>query len=298
MALRIRQNPYRGINAHLHSFLQRERDGWVVFHSSYITHLADAIDAVLPEGYEVSEERSLQIRQIDPITGQETVRVPEPDVTVWSVGEHEKTGFSPAPAVGEAVLTVPVVETLMRPAEESLKAVIISEYSPGGLVTPLVRLELLSPSNKVGVGKLIYLSKRDATLQSGTVLVELDFLHESESPVPGVPSYRRANKDGYPYTLILSDPRPSIYTGNTHIFGVPVNQALPAIPVSLLGTDQITIDFESVYQTTFANKRYFSNRADYSADPVAMETYRPDDQARIRAVMAAVLNAHAPQNKG
>jgi len=61
MPIILRENAYRGVNAHLHSALQNEAGGWKVFHSAYLTHLAEVIDAHLPPGYEIGLTKSLQI---------------------------------------------------------------------------------------------------------------------------------------------------------------------------------------------------------------------------------------------
>ena len=67
MPIHFRENQYNGINAHLQSLLQQ--DGWESFHSAHITHLTEAIDQLLPYGYYVVNEKSLQISAIDPRTG-------------------------------------------------------------------------------------------------------------------------------------------------------------------------------------------------------------------------------------
>ena len=41
MPVHQRDNQYRGVNAHLHSLLQREGGGWEMFHAAHITHLID-----------------------------------------------------------------------------------------------------------------------------------------------------------------------------------------------------------------------------------------------------------------
>ncbi|HLA43610.1 MAG TPA: hypothetical protein VJZ27_09255, partial [Aggregatilineales bacterium] len=81
MTIRTRRNQYRGVNAHLHSYLQAH-SGWQGFHNTFIIYLVNEINARLPEGYIVDAEQSLQIREIHPDTG-ERIRRPEPDLTVF-----------------------------------------------------------------------------------------------------------------------------------------------------------------------------------------------------------------------
>jgi len=47
----IDHNPYRGVNAHLNSFLQLE--GWESFHSAFIAQLSNSLDTMLPPNYYV-----------------------------------------------------------------------------------------------------------------------------------------------------------------------------------------------------------------------------------------------------
>ena len=63
--IRLKQNPYRGPNAHLLSLQQTpDRDNaglWHSFHSDYITYSVEWLNANLPDGYSALSEQSLQI---------------------------------------------------------------------------------------------------------------------------------------------------------------------------------------------------------------------------------------------
>lgn len=65
MSIFLRENPYRGVNAHLHSYLQNEQGVWKVFHNKHIADIAEALDRLLPPGYEVILICSLQIEPVD-----------------------------------------------------------------------------------------------------------------------------------------------------------------------------------------------------------------------------------------
>ncbi|MDZ4765058.1 MAG: hypothetical protein SGI73_10955 [Chloroflexota bacterium] len=64
MPIHLRDNQYRGVNAHLHSLLQSDYDGWETFHRDHIGYLRLELERALPveSGYFVLAERSLQIR--------------------------------------------------------------------------------------------------------------------------------------------------------------------------------------------------------------------------------------------
>jgi hypothetical protein len=70
VALRLRDNQYRGINAHLHSYLQQHSE-WSMFHSNHVVDIQQALQALLPPetGYFVVSERSIQLIRDDLITG-------------------------------------------------------------------------------------------------------------------------------------------------------------------------------------------------------------------------------------
>jgi hypothetical protein len=57
------QNPYPGINAHFNSWLQKPaREAmWGGFHLSFLVHLADVLNTVLPEHYVAFTEKSKQL---------------------------------------------------------------------------------------------------------------------------------------------------------------------------------------------------------------------------------------------
>lgn len=291
--LRTRLNQYRGVNAHMHSYAQHERDGWSNFHSTHITLMMLAIENILPPGYEVASERSLQIRDSDLEDGNVIIRKPQPDISIWDTGANPKS-VSAATTHTSPTLTIPLVDTLPDlNAEEAMKAVVIRELSPtGGESKPVTRIELLSPGNKVGDGKLVYLAKRQLTMQTGTVLIEIDYLHETSSPVAGVPDYVQRQPRSFPYVITVSDPRPTFQEGVLKIYGVRVDQILPTLEIPLSGQESIQFDFDAVYQQTVFSSRYFYNRADYSQPPVAFDTYALEDQKRILARMAAIQKAY------
>jgi hypothetical protein len=55
-------NPYRGINAHLHSLLQRRSDGWRVLHNLYMWRVQMALAGQLPPGFDACLAPSMQPR--------------------------------------------------------------------------------------------------------------------------------------------------------------------------------------------------------------------------------------------
>jgi len=107
-------------------------------------------------------------------------------------------------------------------------------------------------------------------------LIEIDYLHETALIVEGIPVYP-VDAAAYPYTMVVSDPRPAWDAGKVAVYGVGVDMALPAVPIPLLNDEQLVFDFDAVYQYTFMARR-FHNLIDYSREPVRFGSYRREDQ--------------------
>ncbi|MDX1992361.1 MAG: DUF4058 family protein [bacterium] len=166
---------------------------------------------------------------------------------------------------------------------------LLDDDAPG---VPVVRIELLSPTNKPpGDGYLQYREKRSAFVQDGFPLLEIDYLHETRTPLRRVPSYPDREPESHPYLIAITDPRPTPEQGETRIYGFDVDQPIPVVELPLAGDDRLPFDFGAVYDRTFESLGYFGNRVDYAVEPEAMDRYSPSDQARIRARMAAVQAA-------
>ena len=64
--------------------------------------------------------------------------------------------------------------------------------------TPITRIELLSPANKFGGSHAaIYLMNRQRTLEAGINMVELDYLHETRSPIQAIPDYTKRESESF-----------------------------------------------------------------------------------------------------
>jgi hypothetical protein len=173
-----------------------------------------------------------------------------------------------------------------------LKAVVIRELLAQGKLGKIVtRIELLSPSNKLGGGHFdAYAVKRVDMLESGVPLIEIDYLHELPpivSPSPRYPDQQGA----FPYWIIVSDPRPNWQDGTVQGFGFHVGEAIKPIPVPLAGSEILIFDLNAVYQHTFKAGRW-GDLLDYAREPERFHTYSADDQARIRAAMESVANTN------
>jgi hypothetical protein len=285
MPVRSPKNEYRGVNAHLHSHFQNA-GGWEGFHTAHITDLARAISRALPGGYSVELEQSLQLREFHPDTS-ERLRRPQPDMTIF----QRERGWSPAPAGNlAATVTQPLIATVELPEAYYLTAAVIYKIlNDSVLGRPILRLELLSPSNKQGTDRIAYLDRRYKTLQSGLALAEIDYLHESPPVVNRLGSYRDREPGAYAYHITVSSPIPTFAEGIATIYGFGVDDPIPTVDLPLDAHRSIAIDLNAVYHVTFERISAYSYRVDYEQLPANFDRYSAADQDRIRFVMARVM---------
>lgn len=261
MPIRSPKNLYPGINPHLNSFLQSDEGSWESFHAELIIQLRRFLDENLPAGYLALAEKSLQVSEIIP---------------------SGAAAFAPTQVL-------PLSQTVEE--EELLTSIVIyqvGEEAPYG--RPVTRIEVLSPANKPGGSHYSrYRVKRIETLQSGLRLVEIDYLHESRPIITTLPSYTDRENGAYPYTILVTDPRPSFEKGQIFVYGVGVLMPLPKVNIPLAGVDSTVVDFGTVYHQVYESLRLVQVVVDYSVEPVNFHRYAEADQQLIRDKMAAIL---------
>ncbi|MBC8099266.1 MAG: DUF4058 family protein [Armatimonadetes bacterium] len=289
--IHLKHNPYKGINAHLHSTLQTN-GGWEGFHTKHISDLTAHLSEMLPEGYVVDLEQSLQIRQYHPDTGEEVLprRSLRPDVLVSRRADAPTPSSNPALITASLpVLVMPAIDSLGDDRRAYLTTISIQRIT-GEAWSRITWIELLSPTNKPdGSGYSQYAVKRANLLRAGIVLIEIDYLHETISPVPVVPSYPDHESDAYPYTITVTDPRPTLNSGQMQVYGWRVDEPLPTIVLPLaLGDAPAALALNPVYDKTFTSVSGFWARIDYAQLPANFDAYDGVDQARIQALMHTV----------
>jgi len=291
MPIRLRNNPYRGVNAHLQSYLQTAPGQWQAFHASHIQHLRDAIDTQLPPAYIAESEVSLQVNKVSvsglSLSPSGLVR---PDITLSrTYPERIVSGKGYSPTEGYTI-ELPVEETFVADDVEDLpNAIVIALADDFGYRRPVTRIELLSPSNKRGgSGYESYLMKREETLLAGLRLVEIDFLHHLQPLFSSLPSYKERSDLAYPYAIAVTDPHPDIASGRMYYYGFGVDQVFPPINIPLASDDVLLFNFAEPYHYTYRVHRSYTSWLDYGELPLAFDTYSPTDQQRIRARMEAI----------
>ncbi len=290
---KLLKNPYKGINAHLHSMAFNSEGSptiWTSIHSSHIGDITNELNRRLPPQYVARAEQSLQVWTEDMDTGDEVRKSPRPDSVIYQPLASSAGSVPTASAIAEVVqIEVGVREIRLKEMLiDEIEAAAVIIYRPdehGDLGEPITRIEVFSPTNKYGFGKQAYLQNRLMALRGGTSLVELDYVHQFPSPLPEVPPYPRG-KGSHPYSIAVTDRRadknPDVimvvreFSVDTLI---PVNVLIP-----LADDDDLLFDFNTVYHYTFETGRW-GIHIDYELPPRALETYSVSDQKRIARVM-------------
>lgn len=267
------KNPFPGVNPYLNGRLQTHTGDWPEFHTLHIGDIFALMKAqLLPMGYTAGVEQSIQIKHID--TGW--ITRPRADITVYTPDTPRSPAGKPASDTGEVIL--PLVEWVNIEDVEFYQAVTIRQDAQS---TPIVWLELLSPSNKLPQrGFEDYRDKRARVLAQGIVFVEIDYLHQSPPTFPALADYSRGEPGAYPFRITVIDPRPALREGEGRSRQFDLSQPIPTVALPLNGDDVLHFDFNAAYQTTFERGSY-GYEIDYSQPPPDVNSYGAADQAVI-----------------
>lgn len=292
--IRSIKNQYRGINAHLHSLWQTERN-WSGFHTLQIGDLLKALNTQLMHlNYIAEVEQSLQIRRL----GSQPTR-PKADLLVYDSAPNRP--FQQHDSWYGQTQTIALAELLDEHelSEKPYRALVIYELDEqsGKRGEPVAWIELLSPSNKGNSEDAdVYRAKRMNIMVSGLVFVEIDYLNRTPptfSSIPGIYTLigREPSAFPYPYHVIVIDPRPSVEEGRARVEPFNVDDAIPAVKIPLNGDDVIQFDFSMPYHKTIEESSYTLRYVNYGELPSDFDQYSESDQTRIVNRMLTVLKA-------
>ncbi len=287
MPIRSIKNQYRGINPHLHSFWQAERE-WGNFHNPYINQLIIALRPILvPIGYTVKFEDAIQIRRVSELEDDELKRH-ESDMTIYDVTpsrymqQRERTPHLTG-------LVMPKIEFLPEKASLKKPYQAVAIYKRQQEQRPIVWIELLSPSNKLGgQDRRDYIDKRQDIIDSGIIFVEIDFLHEYRPAFENLPDYSSKQRNSHPYRIVLIEPE---VEGRVSINEFDADDPIPTVNIPLSGAEVLAFDFDKPYQKQFEEMVYGLEQVDYAQLPLRFNRYSEADQLRIVNRMLTILEA-------
>jgi hypothetical protein len=205
---------------------------WTTFHFSFGAELVRQLAPKLRPRYLVLPVERLVIEEAGDIAVLTTSVYP--DVSIVASVPPE------APAEGTGGVVAPVQLATVVPQAVPHMSIEIRDVTERRLVTAI---EILSPTNKRGDGRLEYLAKRRRILLSSAHLIELDLLRGGQR-VP----MQQALPDA-PYFVLLSraERRPI-----TEVWPVMLDAVLPTVPVPLLpGDADVLLDLQAAMSATY-----------------------------------------------
>jgi len=224
---------------------------WPDFHPRFINYWCERIADVLPDNYEARIGERVYV--VEPMPGVK--KQLGPDVTVTRTGKRRP---APPKSSGTATLEPATIPTLIL--QEVKEAYIKLIHRPGRDVVAV--LELLSPTNKAGEGREIYLRKRHALMFQNVHLIELDLLLQGQP----MPLAKPLPQGDYHYLVTRYDRRP-----NCDVYAWNLADRLPTVPVPLRAPDaDVFCDLGTVFSTAYQRGRYRRAINYRNAPPVSL----------------------------
>jgi hypothetical protein len=219
---------------------------WPDFHARFIPFSCDALNDVLPEQYDARIETLAQVVEIP----EEEIRLMEPDLYIASPRKSARRTKATA-TLDQVILRAPRYQEVRHHWIRVL-------YRPEERVVTVI--EVLSPTNKSGIGYHEYQAKRDRILARNTHLVELNLLVGGRRP-----EIASDWPPGDYYALIArAEQRP-----RADIKSWTVREPLPTIPNPLRAPDpDVQINLAQVFTTTYDRGRY-ARVVNYAEPPFA-----------------------------
>lgn len=229
---------------------------WPDFHATFINYCREALSDLLPDHYEARIGERVNLVEVEP----ERIKRIGPDVSITRGGWTGQSG-----RISSAVATLEPVTIPLVIEEASRETYIEVLHRPERALVTVI--EVLSPSNKEGDGRVLYLAKRNALLMQDVSVVELDFLLGGRRlPLAG------AYPPGDLFALVSrSGNRPAC-----DIYGWPIRNPLPAISIPLRAPDgDVILSLAEVFHTAYERGRY-RRSIDYAIPP-ALANLSPHD---------------------
>jgi hypothetical protein len=237
-------SPFPGIDPYL------EAQGyWGDFHPRFTTYLCDSLNDVLPEPYVAQLGEQLRLVEL---SRREAKRI-IPDVAILRGGRKAVSTAARSKDAGGTLTLEPVTIALPRVTMEVRDVWIEILRLPKK--APVSVIEVLSPTNKMGVGSAEYLQKRRKMIRQKVHLIELDFLLGGHR----LPMDQALPPGDYYAMVARAKRRP-----DCDVYAWTIRDRLPAIPIPLRAPDpDVALDLAGVFATAYDRGRY-GRLIDYS----------------------------------
>ncbi len=257
-------SPFPGMNPFLEApYL------WSEVHSRLIVALANDLGSRLRPKYYTAIETRTYLED-----DSEGVLVGVPDAVVFAGTQTRQ--YTPATV---STVTVPQAQPqrvqLVEPIEIKERFLEVRQVKTNAVIAAV---EILSPKNKRGDGRISYLKKRQAVLESRTHLIEIDLLR-AHQPMPMVGVSGLGD-----YRILVSD---AAQRPDAELYAFGLRDRIPTFPLPLQPDDApLTVDLQPLLQTVY-DEGNFDLRVDYSA-PVPEPALSESDRAWVQECLSSV----------
>ena len=269
-------SPFPGMDPYIEA-----QANWQDFHNSLIAGIRDALGVRLPEDYVARTDERIEVASFEGREGT-TYR---PDVLV-AHGERSPRRDH-AGGLGAATMEPQVIDVTDQEIEEVRVSWLEIRRLPKFELVTVV--EVLSPTNKIGPGRLEYAEKRDALFARKVNLVEIDLLLGG-SRMPG----GRLARDKHYFAVVSRGhelPRGSAY-------GWTVRDRLPTIPIPLRQPDpDVLIDLQELADRVYDFGRY-GKTLRYDLPLPEGTPIHPEDRAWVEGREPGARDAEIPRSSG
>jgi hypothetical protein len=237
-------SPFPGMNPYLEL-----PQGWTGVHHWLITELARALGLLLPANYYVAVEE-----RVYEVSDAESTLIGIPDNSIARKTATIPTDIQPG---NVAMLSQPT--TVILPMPITLKEGYL-EVRKAGTHQVITVIEVLSPTNKQGEGRIKFEEKRQNVLASSANLVEIDLLRK------GHPMAFSSASTPTHYRILVSR---SKRRPRADLYGFNLQDMLPIFTMPLQDHDaELAIDLKIMLENLYEIGRY-ALQIDYSQDPPA-----------------------------
>ncbi len=238
-------SPFPGMNPYLEA-----PQGWPGVHHWLITELARVLGRSLPAHYYVAvEERVYEVSD----AGSTLIGIPDQAIARQTTA----TRLSITPTGATATLSQPT--TVILPMLISCKEGYL-EVRKAATHQVVTVIEVLSPTNKQGEGRIKYEAKRQQVLASQSHLVEIDLLRQGQA----MAFSSRATPTDYRILVSRSQQRPQ-----ADLYGFQLQDEIPTFALPLQGDDaELAIDLKELLDNLYDFGRY-ALQVNYSQAPPA-----------------------------
>jgi Protein of unknown function (DUF4058) len=237
-------SPFPGMNPYL-----EDPNRWSDFHNRLIVAIAyDLTPKLLPKYQVVTDKRIYEIIATD------SLFIGRPDITI----QRRKTPtISTSSNVAVATPATEPLKVHLPMLEEVREAYL--EVKDAATKEVVTVIEILSPTNKQGEGRIKYEKKRYSILGSSTNLVEIDLLRLGEPlPILGNPP-----QSHYRILVSRSNTRP---IGDLYAFNLP--DPIPNFPLPLRTEDvEPPINLQALLHGVYERSGY-DYFIDYNSEPI------------------------------